>query len=102
MVTTNPLGVQRGGMVKLFLRTCLLTLAAISNGDLLGGLSALGTIGIDLLDDLHAKYLRGWILLTGQTTDRTKEKNLGQNVHYRVAAINPEFSKYFLKITQHS
>jgi hypothetical protein len=51
MVTTNPLG---GGTAKLFLRTCFLTLAAISNGDLLGGLAALGTIGIDLLDDLHA------------------------------------------------
>jgi hypothetical protein len=46
--------VQSGGTVKLFLRTFLLTLAAISNGDLLGGLAALGTIGLDLLDDLHS------------------------------------------------
>jgi hypothetical protein len=41
-------------LLNSLLRTCLLTLAAVSNGDLLGGLAALGAIGLDLLDDLHA------------------------------------------------
>jgi hypothetical protein len=37
-----------------FLSLCILTLAAVSNSDLLGGLAALGIIRLDLLDDLHA------------------------------------------------
>jgi hypothetical protein len=35
-------------LLNSFLRTCLLTLAAVSNSDLLGGLAALGAIGLDL------------------------------------------------------
>ena len=35
-------------LLNSFLRTCLLTLAAVSNGDLLGGLAALGAIRLDL------------------------------------------------------
>ncbi len=42
-------------LLNSFLRTFLLTLAAVSNGDLLGGLAALGAIRLDLKNNKNLK-----------------------------------------------